>query len=285
MYENINIPVSVKEQFDISGRVAIITGGGGFLGLQFSEAISEMGGIPILIDNNRDLLQKNEAKLDQFGCKQYNSYISDVTDEKSCINTIDQINSDFSRIDILINCAALTKSGIEDKNKEYFTSFEKLDQKLWDAGLKINLTGTQIMCKLVGTYMANKGKGSIINIASEIGIISPDQRIYQSDDSGYKGVNFNSPAFYAVSKAGVIHLTKFLSTIWAEKNVRVNSISPTGVYRHHDPGFVKKLSQCIPMGRMALPNEFKGAIAYLSSDASSFVTGHNLIIDGGRTIW
>ena len=102
---------------------------------------------------------------------------------------------------------------------------------------------------------------------------------------GYKGVNFNSPAFYAVSKAGVIHLTKYLATYWAKKNVRVNCISPAGVYQNHDLSFVKKLSEQIPMGRMALPNEFKGAIVFLASNASSFVTGHNLLIDGGRTIW
>ena len=147
------------------------------------------------------------------------------------------------------------------------------------------MTAIQITCKIIGRKMADRKKGSIINIASDIGIISPDQRIYKPDEHGYKGVEFNSPAYYPVSKAGVIHLTKFLATYWAKYNVRVNAISPAGVYRDHDPAFVKKLSYCIPMGRMALPNEFKGAVIFLASDASSFVTGHNLVIDGGRTVW
>ena len=168
---------------------------------------------------------------------------------------------------------------------DFFANFEKTNQELWDLGLKVNISGVQICCKVVGKVMKKAGKGSIINIASDLGVISPNQSIYESDGKGYEGVDFNSPAFYAVSKAGVIHLTKFLATYWAKNNIRVNSISPAGVYRDHNKQFVEKLSELIPMGRMALPQELKGAIVFLASDASSFVTGHNLIVDGGRTVW
>ena len=285
MYEEIKISDSVKEQFNLKGKSAIITGGAGFLGIQFSETIAEMNGKPIIIDIDDEVLDRAAKKLTQKNYSNFSTSVLDISNEKECINVYGKIWEENNGIDILINCAALTKSGLENSNPNFFADFENTDQALWDQGLKVNLTATQISCKILGSKMANKGQGSIINIASDVGIISPNHNIYLPDEYGYKGVNFNSPAFYAVSKAGVIHLTKYLATYWAKNNVRVNSISPAGVYRDHDKAFVKKLSEQIPMERMALPNEFKGAIAYLASNASSFVTGHNLVIDGGRTIW
>ena len=133
--------------------------------------------------------------------------------------------------------------------------------------------------------MAVRGKGSIINIASDIGVISPNQNIYKSDKYGYKGVPFNSPAFYAVSKAGIIHLTKYLATYWAEKNVRCNALAPGGISTNQPKLFKKKLSKLIPLGRMARQNEYKETVLYMISDASSYMNGFTMIVDGGRTIW
>ena len=285
MYEDINISNSVLEQFDLTNCKALITGGAGFLGLQFSEAIAELNGKPLLIDINEKQLKEAGKKLSDSGYKNFSTYAADITVEKQCNDIYELIWQENNGIDILINSAALTKAGVESSDNNFFAPFEHTNQKLWEEGLKANLTSTQLTCKIIGTKMAKKGKGSIINIASDIGVISPNQNIYEPDQHGYEGVDFNSPAFYAVSKAGVIHLTKYLATYWAKKNVRVNCISPAGVYRNQDLSFVKKLSEQIPMGRMALPNEFKGAIVFLASNASSFVTGHNLLIDGGRTIW
>jgi len=285
MYRDIEIAQSVKEQFDLSGKVALITGGAGFLGIQFAEAIAEMGGEPILIDINEEALQSAKELLVKNGVEKLKSYVVDISDENEFSSLADIIWEENDGIDILINSAALTKAGIENMESNFFAPFEDTDEDLWDAGLKINLTATQITCKIIGHKMAKKGNGKIINIASDIGIISPNQNIYKQDKHGYKGVDFNSPAFYAVSKAGVIHLTKYLASYWGADNVRVNCISPAGVYREHTKCFVEKLSEQIPMNRMALPNEFKGAVVYLASDASSFVTGHNLVIDGGRTVW
>lgn len=285
MGKNKSISSSVKKQFDLTGKCAVITGGAGFLGLQFSETIAEMGGKPILLDFDSELLQSATNNLNKCGYKNHSQHKIDITDEdkfQELINNIWEINKG---IDILINSAGLTKSAIESKNHDFFADFENTNQVLWDQGLKLNLTSTQISCKIIGSKMAANGSGTIINVASDVGTISPNQNIYKPDDYGYKGVDFNTPAFYAVSKAGVIHLTKFLATYWGKDNVRVNCISPAGVYKDHNLDFVKKLSEQIPLGRMALPNEFKGAIAFLCSDASSFVTGHNLLIDGGRTIW
>ena len=285
MYEEISIPNSVLEQFDLTNCKALITGGAGFLGLQFAEAIAELNGKPLLIDINEEQLIEAGKKLSDIGYKNFSTYATDIAVEKKCNDIYELIWQENNGIDILINSAALTKAGIEESNNDFFAPFEHTNQKLWEEGLKANLTSTQLACKIIGTKMAKKGKGSIINIASDIGVISPNQKIYEPDQHGYEGVDFNSPAFYAVSKAGVIHLTKYLATYWAKKNVRVNCISPAGVYRNQDLSFVKKLSEQIPMGRMAFPNEFKGAIVFLASNASSFVTGHNLLIDGGRTIW
>ena len=274
MYSNIKIEKSIFKQLDLSGKNAVISGGAGFLGIQFAETIIELGGNPIIFDNNNNAILNAIEKLKNLK-NDITGYEVDITSDENCRDIVNLVTKKYGHIDILINSAALTKNGIENESEDFFNDFEK-----------INLTGTQIMCKLVGPLMASSGGGSIVNIASEVGVISPDQRIYKPDTSvNYKGVDFNCPAFYAVSKAGVIHLTKYLSTIWAKDNVRVNSISPGGVYRDHEKDFVEKLSSRIPLGRMALANEFKGAIAFLSSRASSYVTGHNLVVDGGRSIW
>jgi NAD(P)-dependent dehydrogenase (short-subunit alcohol dehydrogenase family) len=285
MYEDIYIEGSVRKQFDLKNKVAIITGGGGFLGVQFAESIAEMGGKPILIDVNQESLNNASDRLVNAGFSDFSTYIADLTDENSIIDLKDQLLNDCKSLDILINSAALTHSGMENSDN-FFNSFEETDSNVWEAGINVNLTSLQLICKVLGSKMVELGNGgSIINIASDVGVISPNPNIYESDDLGYDGVDFNSPAFYAVSKAGVIHLTKFLAVHWAKNNVRVNCISPAGVYKNQDPGFIKKLTEQIPMGRMALPNEFKGAIIFLASNASSFITGHNLLIDGGRTIW
>ena len=148
--------------------------------------------------------------------------------------------------------------------------------------MSVNVDGVYLCCKIIGSKMAKLKRGSIINVSSIYGIISPDPKIYENKNKKKK---FIKPIPYSVSKSAIINLTKYLAVYWAKKNVRVNCISPAGVYKDHEPSFVKKLSEQIPLGRMALPNEFKGAIVFLASDASSFVTGHNLVIDGGRTIW
>ncbi len=283
--KSLSISKSVKKQLDLKGKTALINGGGGFLGVQFAEAICEMNGNVILVDKKKLSLHSSKEKLAKKKFNNFSTIQLDITNEKECLEKYNQIWTDNTSIDILINSAALTKSGIDNLKGDFYAKFENSNQDIWNEGINVNLTATQIACKIIGSKMADIRKGSIINIASDIGVISPNQNIYEADKYGYPGVEFNSPAFYAVSKAGVIHLTKYLAAYWGRKNVRVNSISPAGVYRNHSKGFVQKLSEQIPMGRMAMPNEFKGAIIFLASDASSFVTGHNLLIDGGRTIW
>lgn len=270
---------SVLKQFDLDGRVCLITGGAGFLGRQFAHALAEMNGRPVIIDLESTALHDVARELDCLSCE------ANVTDGASLISVRQKVLSELGSIDVLINSAGLTKHGCEAESERFFASFENTDREVWEAGLRVNLTGVMLSCQTFAPPMLEQGRGAIINIGSDIGLISPDQRIYAPDEHGYEGVEFNSPAFYSVSKAGVIHLTKHLATLWAPLGVRVNAISPAGVEREHNPEFVKKLATRIPMGRMARENEFKGAVAFLASDASSFITGHNLVIDGGRTIW
>lgn len=282
--QSFQAPASVRQQLDLGGRICVITGGAGFLGRQFAEAVAEMGATPILFDLIPETLSEAQAAITAAypGCE---TEQADITDEQSIRAAVTRVLDRHGRIDVLINNAALTKYGCDADPDKFFAEFEDTSRAVWEQGLEVNLTGTALACKVVGPIMAERGKGSIINIGSDVGVISPDQRIYEPDGQDYDGQDFNTPAFYAVSKAGVIHLTKFLATTWAPKGVRVNAFSPAGVFRDHEEGFYRMLTSRIPMGRMGAVNEYKGAIVFLASDASSFMTGHNLVMDGGRTIW
>jgi NAD(P)-dependent dehydrogenase (short-subunit alcohol dehydrogenase family) len=282
--QNFHASKSVKDQFNLTGRVCIITGGAGFLGLQYAEAIAEMGGIPILFDMIKEDLEKGIAHIKK-NWGQVDGLVVDITKDDELKHATKEITDKYGRIDVLINNAALTKYGCDVDPELFFAPYEKTNRKVWELGLEVNLTGTAMACQVIGPIMVSQGKGSIINIGSDVGIISPDQRIYEPNELDYEGQDFNTPAFYSVSKAGIIHLTKHLATIWGKEGVRVNAFSPAGVFRDHKEGFYKQLTSRIPMGRMGAINEYKGAIIFLASDASSFMTGHNLVIDGGRTAW
>ena len=262
--------------FDLNGKTALITGGCGLLGVQHAEAILEFGGEVILTDVISDTSRVIKLK-EKYGTNVSSVYM-DVTDKSSIQKVVDK----FEKIDILINNAALdpkVEDGLEYKNK-----FEHLDLDSWNKTIDVILNGTFLCSQVVVNKMLSTGLeseycrdgGVILNIASDLSIISPNQRIY---GDGVK------PASYGVAKAGVVNLTKYLSTYLAKKNIRVNSLSPAGVYNNQSDEFVSKFRNLIPMDRMAKPDEYKGAIVFMCSDASSFMTGHNLVIDGGRTIW
>jgi len=267
----------VSALFDLSGRVALITGGGGLLGIKHAEAIAEAGGIPVLADIDAPRAEAACVFLRESLKAEAMAVRIDITDPRQVEAAVKDIDSRYGRVDILINNAAMTVKGGGSRYQKYFAPFEEYPVELWEEALRVNLTGTFLVTQAVGRVMLRRGKGVIVNIASDVGVISPDHRIYE-------GQSFNTPLAYAVSKAGIISFTRFLATYWAPK-IRVNSLSPAGVYDGQDPAFVKRLSRLIPLGRMADRDEYKGAILYLASDASSFMTGANLIVDGGRTSW
>ncbi len=284
-----DIPKSVKAQFDLSAHVAVITGGAGYLGTQFAECVAELGGTPVLFDASEAAIARAVDRVDGFaGNSVCEAEQVDISNLDSIEAAVARTVTRHGRIDVLINSAALTKSGMEANGMadDFFLPFETSRRDIWDLGLAVNLTGTMMACQTIGRHMLERGKGSIINIASDISVVSPDHRIYEPDArENYPGAGFNSPVFYSASKAGVVQLTRYLAAYWGTKGVRVNAVSPAGVFRDHDPGFVKKFSTILPMARMAAPQEFKGVIAFLASDASSFVTGTNIMVDGGHTCW
>jgi len=276
---------TTKNFFNLKNKIIVITGGSGFLGSEFSSTLSDVGAIPIILDKNKaslELLKKKFIKNKQRGL----FFLVDLNNETKVNVVINSIIKKYKKIDCLINAAGFTGEDMLKTDSNFFEKFENYDFRLWQKSLNGNLSSTFILTKSVAKHMLKRKKGSIINIASDVGIISPDHRIYEADKKiNYKGVNFNTPLSYSVAKSGIISMTRYLATYWAKKGIRVNCVSPTGVYKKHNKKFVEQLSEKIPMGRMAKPEELTGAIIYLCSDASSFVTGHNLVVDGGRTIW
>ena len=275
----------IKDLFNLKNQVIVITGGSGFLGSVFALTLSNIGAIPIVLDKNKNSLQLLKKKF--IRKKQRGSFfLTNLNDENKINVVIDLIIKKYRKIDCLINAAGFTGDAMLKTNVNFFEKFEKYNFQLWQRSLNENLSSTFLVTKSVAKYMMKRKKGSIVNIASDVGIISPDHRIYEPNKKfNYKGVNFNTPISYSVAKSGIISMTRYLATYWAKKGIRVNCISPAGVYKKHDKKFVEQLSQRIPLGRMAKSHELNGAIIYLCSNASSFVTGHKLVIDGGRTIW
>jgi NAD(P)-dependent dehydrogenase (short-subunit alcohol dehydrogenase family) len=277
--------VSVREQFDLTDKVVVITGGAGFLGRHFADAIAEMGGRPVLLDIDASSLAEARRDLVERGYVAA-AHALDLTSTDAVFKTVEAICAECGKIDVLINCAAFAMKNFQDSKKNFFAMFEEYDLDLWRQSLDVTLTGTFLMTQAVSRVMKRQGKGSIINIASDVAVISPDHRIYQADERfDYRGVSFNTPPGYPVAKAGILSLTRYLATYWAKDGIRVNAISPAGVFRGHDSKFVEQLAYRIPLGRMAFPQELKGPIVFLASEASSFITGANLMVDGGRTIW
>ncbi|HYB94436.1 MAG TPA: SDR family oxidoreductase [Vicinamibacterales bacterium] len=271
------------DRFDLSGRVAVITGGAGLLGRQHAAALTAAGAAVVLADQDGDAAVDAARQLARDG--NVIGMAVDVTD-KAAVEALSRAVVDrFDRVDILINNAALTVKGGGDLARDYFAAFEDYPLELWERALKVNLTGAFLCCQAIGKRMAAQGRGVILNIASDVGTISPDHRIYEGVMSPHTGLPFNTPASYATAKAGLINLTRYLATYWAKDGVRVNALSPGGVFTDHDPVFVRNLSERIPLGRMAGADEYQGAVLFLVSDASSYMTGANLIVDGGRTAW
>ena len=276
---------SVKKQYDLSGKNIVITGGAGFLGRNFAEAMAEMGGFPILLDVNADYV--NEA-VDSLGSKgnKADGFVIDITDKANVKAVVQAIAAKHQQVHVLINAAAFAMKNLQEGGAGFFAPFEDYEENLWQISLDVNLTGTFLITQEIGKIMKANQYGIIINVASDVALISPDHRIYQANDRyDYKGVSFNTPIAYPVTKAGILSFTRYLATYWAKEGIRVNSISPAGVYRNQDEKFVEQLVERIPLRRMAFPEELKGPIVFLASEASSFMTGGNLIIDGGRTIW
>jgi NAD(P)-dependent dehydrogenase (short-subunit alcohol dehydrogenase family) len=269
--------------FDLTGRVAIITGGAGLLGEQHARAIAAARGIPVLVDIQQQSASDKAAALSReydvpaIGCA------ADITRQTEIETLRDKILAKFGRLDILINNAA-NNPKIEADKEVNFSRLENFPLAQWDADLAVGLTGAFLCSKVFGSHMAIHGGGVIVNVASDLALIAPDQRIYRQQGLPEQ-MQPVKPVTYSVVKSGLVGLTRYLASYWADKKVRVNAISPGGVYNGQPDEFVERLTNLIPLGRMAATNEYRGAIVFLCSDASSYMTGANLVVDGGRTCW
>jgi len=275
--------MSISSQFRLDNRVAIITGGAGLLGRQHATALTEAGARVVLWDINAQPLDEACHQVTAaYGTEAMGQQV-DITDPEAVEDALDVVLRRFGRIDILINNAACDPK-VEPGGDLAWARLENLPLDLWQRDLAVGLTGAMLCSRAVGTRMAVAGGGVILNVASDLGLIAPDQRIYRQAglEEGCQPVK---PVTYSVVKHGLIGLTKYLATYWADKNVRVNAISPGGVYTNQPEEFLGKLTALIPMGRMARTDEYKAAVLFLVSDASSYMTGANLVIDGGRTCW
>lgn len=276
---------SLQQKFSLKDQVAVITGGAGMLGIQHAEAVAELGGIAILMDHSEDNLQKAVPHLTELFGNQIVGVHGDVTEKKDIEAVVQTALKKFGRIDILINNSSMTVKGGTEKYGNYFAPFEEYPLELWQKALHINLSGLFLCTQRIGKVMCEQKKGVIVNIASVAGVVGPDHRIYQGIKNQYGGPPFNTPISYTATKSAIVGMTRYLATYWAPFNIRINSLSPGGVYDGHDETFVKNYTYRVPLGRMANRDEYKGAIAFLASDASSYMTGSNLIIDGGWTAW
>jgi len=252
--------------------------------MQHAAVIAEAGGHAVIADVSEDTERLAAALSGAHGAEALGVRV-DITRQAEVEAMVGVVVGKFGRIDILINNAALTVKEGGARSAEYFAPFEQYPLDLWEQALQVNLTGSFLCCQAVGKVMVARRSGVVLNIASDIGTISPDHRIYEGAVNPQTGAPFNTPVAYATTKAGIINFTRYLATYWADKGIRVNCLSPGGVYAGHDPRFVEQVTSRIPLGRMARSDEYKGAVLFLVSDASSYMTGANLIVDGGRTAW
>ncbi len=274
----------MKDLFDLSGRTAIITGGSGLLGLQHCRALLQRNCAIRIWDINLQEMENASAKLlNEFPKRNIQFQKINVTSEQEIAKAISSLESNSLYVDILINNAAINPK-FNNESRDDSSHFESYSIETWNKELEVGLTGAMLCSKHIGSHMVRNGGGIILNISSDLSIIAPDQRVYKKPDIP-KEFQFKKPVSYSVIKAGLVGLTKFLATYWAEDNIRVNSLSPGGVFENQDVDFVENLTSRIPMTRMAKVDEYIGAIQYLCSDASDYMTGQNIVIDGGRSVW
>ncbi|MGA7946523.1 MAG: SDR family oxidoreductase [Candidatus Sulfotelmatobacter sp.] len=273
----------VRQLFDLSGRVAIITGGAGLLGYHHGAILAAAGAHVVLLDLPATEPASRAVQIAAAHRVECLGLTTDITNEASVSDASGQVMAKFGRIDILVNNAA-NNPKVEESNGLTWSRLENLPLDVWEADIRVGLTGAFLCSRVFGAEMAKRKAGVIVNVASDLAVIAPDQRLYRveglpADEQPVK------PVTYSVVKSALLGLTRYLATYWSGANIRVNSISPGGVSNGQPEVFLSRLKQLIPMERMANRDEYQGAILFLCSDASSYMTGANLVVDGGRTCW
>lgn len=269
-------PDPAKTQIDLKGKVALLTGGAGILGTRFAWSLAGKGARVAIVDRDLEKASTVAAEINQEYPEAALPFEVDITLKKDWDDLKEKIKSNLGDVDILINNAAA-------KSPNFFEPFETFPLEDWDFVMNVNTTGVMLGCQAFGAAMAERGNGSIINTLSIYGIVAPDQRVYEGSE--YEGRAINTPAIYSASKAAVWGLTRYLAAYWGDKGVRVNAITPGGVYSGQNQTFTDRYSARVPLGRMADGDELCGAVLFLASDTSSYITGQNIVVDGGLTVW
>lgn len=277
--------MDVMKMFELTGKVVIITGGAGLLGRKHAEAVLEAGGIPVLLDICDNALYKVQQELTKkYNLAELDIFKVNITEKSSLEIVKKNLIDKYGRIDALINNAANNPKVESKSNNMIKGNFENFPIERWLDDIAVGLTGSFLCAQTFGKVMEEQKNGVILNISSDLGIIAPDQRIYRKETIPEENQNIK-PVTYSVIKHGIIGITKYLATYWCKAGIRVNALCPAGVFNGQDEEFVDRLVNLIPMGRMANVEEYKGTVVYMLSDASSYMTGSTVIVDGGRTCW
>ena len=271
---------NIRDAFDLAGRVSIVTGGAGLLGKEFSRTLAESGAGVVVADLDSDAALQAAEELRGDG-REVIGLHTDVSDPDAVNGMMEQALKQFGRVDILVNSAAVDPKFDPSHPTLEFGEFENFQLEAWNQALAVNLTGLFLCSQAVVRPMLEQESGVIINLCSTYGLVGPDQRIYQQPDQPKR----YKPVHYSVSKAGVLGLTRYLATYYAGRGIRVNALTPGGVFNGQDEEFVRQYSARTVLGRMARPDELNAALLFLASDASSYMTGANLVVDGGWTAW
>lgn len=276
----------LPSRYDLTGRTALVTGAGGLLGRQHVAALVEAGARVVVTDVG---LKQADAAIGTIRESYPSSELIAAALDVTSLDSVRAVADDLARrgipIDILVNNAAIDPKVTSAPGVMHSSRFEAFPVPQWQTEIAVGLTGAMLCSQVFGGAMASRGRGVILNIASDLGVIAPDQRLYRQPHVTREEEQPVKPVTYSVIKHGLIGLTKYLATYWADKGVRVNAISPGGVFNNQDPAFVERLTRLIPMGRMADADEYRAAIQFLCSDASSYMTGQNMVMDGGRSVW
>lgn len=274
------------EKFDLTGKTALITGAAGLLGVEHATALLESGAAVVLTDTGDMALNAARKKLAQhFDKEKILTYVMDVSQLDAIRSVAESLWSAGIRIDILVNNAAIDPKVNGDQDSLETSRLENFSLEQWNLQVAVGLTGAFLCSQVFGSAMARDGKGGLIlNIASDLSVFSPDQRLYRKDCLA-DDLQPVKPVTYSVIKAGLVGLTRYLATYWPDKGVRSNALSPGGVFNGQGDEFVRRLSSLIPLGRMAQRDEYRAAVQFLCSDASRYMNGQNIVVDGGRSSW
>jgi NAD(P)-dependent dehydrogenase (short-subunit alcohol dehydrogenase family) len=264
------------ECFSVRDKVIIITGALGLLGTTYTEGFAKEGANVVLVDLDGEVCRKRAKEVSgKYGTEAL-GIGCDITKPEEVEKMVRKAVAEYGRIDVLINNAAL-------QTEHFFAPFEEYPLKDWEEVMRVDVTGVFLCSQAVAKEMEKRKSGSIVNIASIYGVVAPDQQIYEG--AIYRGKKINTPPVYSTSKGAVLSLTRYLAAYLAKYGIRVNAVTPGGVYSGQNEAFVKRYSEKCPLGRMASPQEIFQAVYFVACDASSYITGHNLVVDGGWTVW